>query len=96
MLQKDNFSLLPLAIFFSAEGSACGYGEAAEYRHRGKGRALGSLIKQVEKLKIKFSCVLKATASIVRAVWLECEAGSGDAAGPGALAPESLLTRALS
>jgi len=40
----------------------------------------------VEKLKIKFSSVLRATTGIVRAVWLECEEGSGDAVGAAAVA----------
>lgn len=40
----------------------------------------------MEELKIKFSCVLRATTGIVRAVCLECEEGSGDAVGAGAVA----------
>lgn len=95
VLQKGNFSLLPLAIFFSTEGSACGYREAVEYTHRGNGRALGLLTKLVEKLKIKFSCVLRATTGIVRAIRLQCEEGSGDAVGTGAVAWQSLLTHVL-
>lgn len=57
-----------------------------EHSHRGNGRALGSLVKQVRKLKTDFSCGVRATTVIVRAVWLECEEGSGDAVGAGAVA----------
>lgn len=86
VLQKNPFHPIATGYLFSAEGSACGYGEAAEYSHRGNDRTLGSLTKQVEKLKIKFSCILRPTTGIVGAVWLEFEEGSGDGVGADAMA----------
>lgn len=49
----------------------------------------------MKKLKIDFSCGLSVTTGIVRAVWRECEVGSGDAVGAGAVAQQSLLTCGL-
>lgn len=54
---------------------------------------------QGKRLSPRFTCKaseetesLRATTGIVRAAWLACEEGSGDAVGAGAVVRQSLLT----